>query len=61
MNTYRIENTNSGLILGEYQGETKEQALDAMARDAGYKDYADFRTQVGDDRPSNLLVTKVSS
>jgi hypothetical protein len=40
MTTYRIENMISGVILGDYEGATEAEALDAMARDAGYADYA---------------------
>ena len=40
MALYRIENTRSGVVLGEYEGDTAENALDTMARDAGYADYA---------------------
>lgn len=38
---FQIENTVSGLILGVYEGATEAEALDAMARDAGYADYAE--------------------
>ena len=38
---YRIENTRSGIVLGEYDAESKSDALDAMARDAGYRNYAE--------------------
>jgi hypothetical protein len=41
MNTYRISNPTSGTILGTYEGETSEAALEAMARDAGYASYAE--------------------
>lgn len=37
---YRITNTNSGTVLGDYEGETEADALDALARDAGYPDAA---------------------
>ena len=40
MTRYRISNRNSGIVLGIYAGETVAAALDAMARDAGYRDYA---------------------
>lgn len=41
MNKYLITNTISGLRLGVYDGDTETEALDAMARDAGYSDYAE--------------------
>jgi hypothetical protein len=37
--TYRITNIVSGLVLGIYPGANQAEALDAMARDAGYADY----------------------
>jgi hypothetical protein len=36
---YRITNKASGFVLGDYQGATGEDALDAMSRDAGYRDH----------------------
>lgn len=38
---FRIENTVSGAILGLYPGDTEEEALDAMYRDAGYEGVSD--------------------
>lgn len=35
--------------MGEYCAENAEQALNAYARDAGYRDYADAAAQFGDD------------
>lgn len=58
MNRYQIENTVSGVILGVYEGETPEQALDAMARDAGYTDHAEAET-VAPTVPGELRVTIV--
>ena len=40
MAKYQIENTQSGVIFGVYEGEDEKGALDAFARDAGYRDYA---------------------
>jgi hypothetical protein len=41
MNRYRITNTISGADLGEYAGDSEADALNAMARQAGYQDWAD--------------------
>ena len=51
MTTYRVENTSTGLILGDYIAETVEEALDKCARDAGYKDQADIAEQLGQHQP----------
>lgn len=40
MNTYRIHSTVTGLHLGDYEAESQEAALGALARDAGYRDHA---------------------
>jgi len=37
---YRIV-SSAGVELGTYEGETEREALDAMARDAGYASQAD--------------------
>ena len=48
MARYLIENIKSGLILGSYDGASEDEALDAMARDAGYIDYSDCVRQLDD-------------
>lgn len=40
MTTWTIT-SSAGAELGTYEGDTAEAALDAMARDAGYKSHAD--------------------
>lgn len=40
MRYWKITNRVSGLVLGAYLADSEEAALDAMARDAGYTDYA---------------------
>ena len=41
MKKWRITNRTSGADLGVYEGPTQGDALDALARDAGYRDYAE--------------------
>lgn len=41
MSKYLITNTHSGVEIGLYEGNTEAEALDAMARDAGYSDYTE--------------------
>jgi hypothetical protein len=42
MTVYRITNTRSGLDLGIYHADTPDGALEALARDAGYRTYEDM-------------------
>lgn len=41
MTKFLITNIQSGIILGEYDALDGVGALDTMARDAGYSDYAE--------------------
>jgi len=41
MSIYHIYNRTSGEDMGEYRGETAMDAVEAMARDAGYASVAD--------------------
>lgn len=40
--TYSITVQSSGVTLGDYAGETADDAVEAMARDAGYSSYRDM-------------------
>lgn len=54
--TFEISNRNSGLVLGRYDAETEEQALEAMARDAGYSSYAECCEVTGQDESALDIV-----
>jgi hypothetical protein len=47
MTTYRISNRTSGADLGTYNADSPEEALNAMARDAGYDDFTENCDVVG--------------
>jgi hypothetical protein len=53
---YTITNTRSGITLGTYAGASPEAALDALAVDAGYQDYADMDEQVPA-QPGEIIAT----
>jgi len=56
--SYTISNAISGMVLGVYEGTSKDDALDTLARDAGYEDYFDACESGfdGDD----LIVTEIT-
>ena len=51
---------SGGIDLGEYEGDTESEALDAMARDAGYRDYAHAQ-EVAFCDPSEMSVTEIAA
>jgi hypothetical protein len=46
MTTYQII-SSAGVDMGTYKGATEAEALDAMARDAGYRDSAEAAEVAG--------------
>lgn len=58
MTFYRISNTTSGVVLGDYEGRDIREALDKMAQDAGYTDYDDLRYVCSADI-QELLITEI--
>jgi hypothetical protein len=57
MPTYTITNAHSGTVLGTYEAPNPAAALDAMARDAGYRDYSDLDAQIPA-MPGEIVVTE---
>ena len=49
MPRFRLENPWSGVMLGVYEAETKEQALDLLAQDAGYANNAEVESALPDE------------
>lgn len=41
MAIYRIENLTSGAVLGNFEADSESEALDKMARGAGYRSYVE--------------------
>jgi hypothetical protein len=58
MSTYSITSKTSGLHLGTYEADSRESALDALARDAGYTDHA-AACEATEDDGSHLYVTEI--
>jgi len=59
MRYWKIWNTESGLFLGVFEAEDVDGALDAMARDAGYRDYDHMCEVVGPDSDDGLRVEEI--
>jgi hypothetical protein len=58
MTKYQIENTISGVILGVYEASSPAEALDIMARDAGYSSYMDTPPET-QPKEGEIVVTKL--
>ena len=54
--TYQISNSVSGAVLGDYEAADEMDALDVMAKDAGYQDYADLQSVSPDD---DMIVVEI--
>ena len=57
MNKYQITNRTSGSDLGIYEAANEGEALESLARDAGYRDLDHMAEVIGDD--DDLIVNEV--
>lgn len=60
MTTYQIHNSKSGTIIGVFAGATEAEALEAMARDAGYRSYAEC-CEVAPVAEGQIVLTEVAA
>jgi hypothetical protein len=64
MTTFSITNRSSGLCIGDYAGRDADDAIDAMARDAGYDSQAHAAAALGTTVAAlraDLIVVEVAS
>jgi hypothetical protein len=55
-----VENSKSGVELGRYSAETRQGALECLARDIGYRSYAEASAISGGEiNNSEIRVTKI--
>ena len=61
MPTYSITSRTSGYHIGTYDADSREAALDAMSREAGYANHAEACEVTGDVDldGSDLIVTEI--
>jgi hypothetical protein len=57
--SYTISNAISGHCLGVYQGTSRDDALDTLARDAGYADF--FNACESSFDGDDLIVTEIAA
>lgn len=58
MKKFMIENSMTRTNFGIYEVETYMDALDAYARDAGYKDYNDLENE-SPSRPGEIVICRI--
>jgi hypothetical protein len=64
MATFEIYNLNAGEVLGRYEASDADSALDVMARDYGFANYAAVVADYGvsvEEAKGELEVTEVAS
>ena len=60
MKNYQIDQTVSGVKLGQWAADSENDALDLMAQDAGYKDYDDLLSTTGETRETHTLAISIA-
>jgi len=54
MNRYHISSRITGVVFGEYEGEVVADAIEAYARDAGYRSICELCATLGQDEETGL-------
>lgn len=61
MTKFEIYNVNLGEVLGTYEADTADQALDAMAKDYGFQDYDDVFLDYGVTREEAIAELQITA
>jgi len=58
MTTYSVQQIATGIVLWQGDADSEQHALDLMARDAGYADYADVCAVTGEDDGVRVFIVE---
>ena len=59
--TKTFEIAANGTLMGEYNGDDPDAAIDSFARDAGYKDFADVIASIEGSSKDELFVFEIDT
>ena len=59
MKNYQIDQTVSGVTIGQWAADSENGALNLMAQDAGYEDYDALLSTTGETRETHTLAISI--